>query len=718
MSGEAGSVGAFHPIAALLGIETRHIDALGVTHEPDAETLAALVAAFGLPTEPDLAAAAIVEMRRAAPLGLDPLYVVAAEAPMLALDLPRDLGPVEWRLELEEGGRAAGRWDPGDGQLPLPENIPLGYHRLELSVAGGGAATIGIAVAPPACYLPSDLQPGARSWGLTAQLYSLRSERGWGMGDFTDLAQLSRAAGSLGAVTVGINPLHALFASEPRHASPYSPSTRGQLDYLYIDPSAVPGFADDAAIRALAPRAALAAVRASELVDHAAVAALKRPVLEALYRQFRDVNLNGGETDAGKQFRRFAHEGGWPLTVFATFEALHERLTGNGGNFSWHDWPVELRDPNSAAVAEFADAHQDRVAFFQFLQWQADSQLGAAAEAGRAAGLSLGLYRDLAVGVNPQGAEAWGDQGIVVPGMGIGAPPDALSRAGQDWGLAPVNPLALRQRGFQPFIAALRANMRHAGVLRIDHVMSLQRLYWVPAGRSAMAGAYVRYPFAELLRLVALESHRQRCAVVGEDLGTVPSGFRETMQAANLLTYRVVMFERRWDGNFIPPGDYPPLAAASAATHDLATLKGFWLGRDIAWRQRLALYPDAASEAADISDRYTSRWQLLEALAREGLIPYHRFGEFLPQDAAPVYTMELGEAIFAFLGRSPARLMLVQVEDIAGEEEQANLPGTSDAHPNWRRRLSARLEDILEGSEMQRIAALATEGRQRSAGQA
>jgi 4-alpha-glucanotransferase len=718
MSGDAGRAGAFHPIAALLGIETSHIDALGVIHEPDAETLAALVAAFGLPAEPDLAAAAIADMRRAAPLGLDPLYVVAAEAPILALDLPQDLGPVEWRLELEEGGHTAGRWDPGEGKLQLPENIPLGYHRLELLGAGGDAATIGIAVAPPACYLPSDLQPSARSWGLTAQLYSLRSGRGWGMGDFTDLAQLTRAAGSLGAVTVGINPLHALFASEPRHSSPYSPSTRGQLDYLYIDPSAVPGFADDAAIRAQTPRAALAAVRASELVDHAAVAALKRPVLEALYRQFRDLNLNGGETAVGKQFRRFTQEGGWPLTVFATFEALHEHLTGNGGNFSWHGWPVELRDPNSAAVAEFADAHQDRVAFFQFLQWQADSQLGAAAEAGRAAGLSLGLYRDLAVGVNPEGAEAWGDQGIVVPGMGIGAPPDALSRAGQDWGLAPVNPLALRQRGFQPFIAALRANMRHAGVLRIDHVMSLQRLYWVPAGRSAMAGAYVRYPFAELLRLVALESHRQRCAVVGEDLGTVPSGFRETMQAANLLTYRVVMFERRWDGNFIPPRDYPPLAAASAATHDLATLKGFWLGRDIAWRQRLALYPDAASEAADISDRHTSRWQLLEALAREGLIPYHRFGEFLPQDAAPVYTMELGEAIFAFLARSPARLMLVQVEDIAGEEEQANLPGTSDAHPNWRRRLSAQLEEILDGAEMQRIAALVTEGRQRSVGEA
>jgi 4-alpha-glucanotransferase len=439
-------------------------------------------------------------------------------------------------------------------------------------------------------------------------------------------------------------------------------------------------------------------------------------VLEALYRRFRDVDLSVAQTIAAKAFRDFQREGGRPLEAFAIFEALHEHFNSNGGHFSWHDWPIELRDPKSAAVAEFADAHRDRVGFFQFLQWQADSQLGAAATAGRAAGLTLGLYRDLAVGVNPQGAEAWADQGLVVPGMGIGAPPDPLSRAGQDWGLAPVNPLALRLRGFQPFIAALRANMRHAGVLRIDHVMSLARLYWVPAGRSPMSGAYVNYPFAELVRLVALESQRQHCAVVGEDLGTVPSGFRETMQAANMLSYRVVMFERRWDGNFIPPGDYPPLAAASAATHDLASLKGFWLGRDIAWRQRLQLYPDAAAEAADISDRHTARWQILEALAREGLMAWNRFGEFLPRNAEPAYAAELGEAILAFLARSRARLMLVQIEDVAGEAEQANLPGTSDAHPNWRRRLSARLDEILGGPQMQRVAALMNEERRRAAG--
>jgi 4-alpha-glucanotransferase len=706
------SAEAFHPVAALLGIETSHTDALGVVHQPDAQTLAALVAAFGLPPEPERAAVEIGEMRRAAPLGLDPLHIVAAEAPRL--DMTNGQGPVDWHLELEQGGEARGRQEPGNGKLRLPDTTPLGYHRLNLS-ANGSAVTTRVAVAPSSCYLPPELQQGVRSWGLTTQIYSLRSGRDWGMGDFTDLAQLARAAGASGAVTVGINPLHALFASEPRHVSPYSPSSRAQLDYLYIDPSAVPGFADDEAIRGLAPESALNAVRATELVDHAAVATLKRPVLEALYRRFCDIDLvEGAVTSAGEAFRTFQRQGGRPLAAFATFEALHEHFNGNGGQFSWHEWPAELRDPNSEAVAEFAKAHTQRVEFFEFLQWQADCQLGAAAEAGRASGLKLGLYRDLAVGVSPQGAEAWADQGLVVPGMGIGAPPDPLSRAGQSWGLAPVNPLALRQRGFRPFIAALRANMRHAGVLRIDHVMSLARLYWVPAGRSAVAGAYVRYPFAEMLRLLALESRRHRCTVVGEDLGTVPSGFRETMQAASVLSYRVVMFQRRWDGNFISPAEYPPLAAASAATHDLATLKGFWLGRDISWRKRLSLYPDSTAEAADVSDRYTARWQLLEALAREGLMPSDRFGEFLPQGAEPVYTAELGDAILAFLARSRARLMLVQIEDVVGEVEQANLPGTSDAHPNWRRRLSADLDELLAGPQLRRVATVVNTERARA----
>ncbi|MBV9584833.1 MAG: 4-alpha-glucanotransferase, partial [Alphaproteobacteria bacterium] len=498
-----------------------------------------------------------------------------------------------------------------------------------------------------------------------------------------------------------INPLHALFAAEPRHFSPYSPSSRAWLNWLYIDITAVPGFAEDSATQALATAAPIAAACAGEFVDYPAVAALKRPVLEALFRRFQ---VRESDDPLRLAFQEFQLAGGAALADFAVFEALHEHFTTQGMPFSWHAWPEAMRDARSADVAEFARGHADRVDFFEWLQWEADRQLAAAAARGRESGLSLGLYRDLAVGVDPHGADAWADQELIVPGVTIGAPPDPLSRAGQNWGLAPLNPVMLRRRGFAPLVAALRANMRHASILRIDHVMGLQRLYCIPAGMPATAGAYVSYPFGDVLRLVALESQRNKCAIIGEDLGTVPEGFRETMHAANALSYRVFVFERRGDVSFVPPGDYPELAAASAATHDLATLKGFWLGRDIEWRQALGAYPDEAAAATEIAERRRDRHLILEALAAEGLLPVERFGEFLADDV-PAYTAELGEAIHVFLARSRSRLMLVQLEDAAGEIEQANLPGTSDSHPNWRRRLSIQLEELLDGSDMARLSA-------------
>jgi 4-alpha-glucanotransferase len=414
-------------------------------------------------------------------------------------------------------------------------------------------------------------------------------------------------------------------------------------------------------------------------------------------------------------FRDFQRRGGQSLADFAVFEVLQEHFLKEIGQFSWRNWPVPMRNPRSLEVAEFVAAHRDRVEFFQFLQWEAERQLAHAARAGREAGLSIGLYRDLAVGADPNGAEAWADQELVAPGASIGAPPDALSRAGQNWGLAPVNPLVLRRQGFAPFIASLRANMRHAGILRIDHVMSLNRLYWIPSGMEARAGAYVKYPFGELVRLVALESQRHACAVVGEDLGTVPEGFRDAMRSANILSYRISVFERRKDGVFVPPGDYPELAAASAATHDIATLKGFWLGSDIEWRQRLGLYPDRQAQEAEATERGRDRSMLLEALVVEGLLAPAQIGAFLPERGEPIYSTELGDAILTYLARSRARLMLVQLEDVVGESEQANLPGTIDAHPNWRRRPARILEDILNGVELRRTATLIEEARLRSA---
>ncbi len=601
-----------------------------------------------------------------------------------------------------------------------------GYHQLALE-AGSEAAQLELIVAPARCHLPPQLGAGARSWGLTCQLYGLRSADDWGVGDFSSLATIAAAAGSCGAAVLGVNPLHARFAAEPLHCSPYSPSSRTRLDYLCIDPAAMPGFAEDEAVRELIAGewfgATRWAARSAELIDYGAVAACKRAVLEALWRSFRAVDLGGGDLGGGdasltaraREFREFQRRGGRDLLDFATFEALHEHHCGDRRGFSWRNWPAAMRNPRSREVADFAAAHRDRVEFFQFLQWEADRQLGVAAGDGSAAGLSVGFYRDFAVGANPNGAEAWADQELVTPSASIGAPPDILNRVGQNWGLAPVNPLVLRRQRFAPFIACLRANMRHSGVLRIDHVMSLRRLYWIPNGMAATQGCYVKYPFDDLLRLVALESCRHACAVVGEDLGTVPKGFRETMRAANVLSYRIMSFERRPDGGFAPPSEYPSLSAASAATHDLATLAGFWLGRDIAWRRALGLYPDAAAEAAETAERARDRRLLLKALADEGLLTPRDFSKFLPETGEPVYTPELGDAIQSYLAGSHARLMLAQIEDVIGEREQANLPGTTDAHPNWRRRLGRTLDEIIDGGELRRTAALIREARRRSA---
>jgi 4-alpha-glucanotransferase len=716
-------------LTGMLGIEAGYTDALGETHKVSDETLLALVTAFGLPPNPARAARELKRQRQSLPLGLSAAQIVPAEDknPVLALRLPTGCRQLVWTCHLESGDIRSGQVAAGATSterqftMALPSGLPLGYHRLEVE-AGGTAAHTDLIVAPERCHLPAALGPGRRSWGLSCQLYGLRSDRNWGIGDFSDLAALGRTAGRYAASVLGINPLHALFAAEPRHISPYSPSSRSHLDYLYIDVTAVPGFAEDPAVRELMQGqwfgATHWAARSADLVDYGAVAACKKPVLEALFRRFqsRELGVDGtAPSPIGQEFRAFQKGGGQSLADFSLFEALHEHQLREERSFSWQNWPAPLRNPRSPEVAAFAAAHRDRVEFVQFLQWEADRQLAAAARSGREAGLSIGLYRDLAVGADPNGAEAWADQELVAPGASIGAPPDALSRSGQNWGLAPVNPLVLRRQGFRPFVAALRANMRHAGVLRIDHVMSLNRLYWIPSEMEAKAGAYVKYPFAELVRLVALESRRQGCAVVGEDLGTVPEGFRDTMRSANILSYRIFVFERGRERTFVPPARYPALAAASAATHDIATLKGFWLGTDMLWRRRLGLYPDGSAEAAERAERQRDRYLLLDALVREGLLEPAHIREFLPEGGQPVYTTALGEAIIEFLARSRARLLLVQLEDVLSEGEQANLPGTIDLHPNWRRHLSRSIEDIERGAELRHVAAIIKKGRLGSA---
>jgi (1->4)-alpha-D-glucan 1-alpha-D-glucosylmutase len=529
------------------------------------------------------------------------------------------------------------------------------------------------------CRLPP---PGARLFGPAVQLYAIRSRRNWGIGDFTDLAGIARLAAAEGASFVGVNPLHELFLDRPAQASPYSPSSRLALNPLYLDVEAIDDFDSCTAAQALVARddfrARLAALRATPLVDYAQAWAAKREVLELLFADFR--------RDARKahEFRAFAEQ----QRDNAVFDALQEAFAVWG----WPAWPAPCHDRAEA----FAHARADAVDFYLYLQWQADQQLRRAHEAALDAGMSIGLYRDLAVGANPGGAETWRQQEMFATGVHVGAPPDDFNRTGQDWGLPPWIPHELRRAGYAPWAALLRSNMRHAGALRIDHVMGLARLYWIPQGMSAGEGAYVSYPLDDLCAVLAAESSGCDAIVVGEDLGTVPDALRDTLREAGVLSYRELYFERSNDGGFLRPEQYPPQALVCVSTHDLPTLRGFMEGTDLTRRDALGLLPSGELRDRLRAERERDRVKLREAIAEAGLAGV--------DDVL---------ALHRYVARTPCALMTVQLEDVFGETEQANLPATTDdQHPNWRRKVGIDLEEWPGDGRFARLcAAIRGEGR-------
>jgi 4-alpha-glucanotransferase len=715
-------------LARLAGVASSYEDARHHQRQIAPETLRRVLGAMGIAAGDDRALAqSIAQFEAAEGEALLPRVVTAIGdigASIAVTVGARQQGQLSWSIALESGEHRQGavalaamsvERESGEGgdkrrrlALRLDRTLPLGYHRLVVSVGSARAEAV-LVIAPRSCHLGA-LAEG-RLWGITAQLYGLRSARNWGIGDFGDLAALAQGVARQGARTLGINPLHVLFPAAPRKASPYSPSSRLFLNPLYLDVTAVPEFAESTAAQAwlAAPETenALAAARGSDLVDYERVAALKRPAFERLYRSFAERHLGAGEASArGAAFRRFQQEGGRDLFTYATFTALHEHQMATGGSASWHDWPASLRDARSPEVARFAAAHPQHIELHQYLQWEADRQLGLAARAATEAGLSLGLYRDLAVGVDPSGADAWADPSLTVRDATVGAPPDILNMKGQDWGLAPFNPLTLRRQAYAPFIAALRASMRHSGVLRIDHAMGLMHLYWVPRGMSPAEGAYVAYPFEDLRRILALESRRHRCPVIAEDLGTVPKGFTETMRESGVLSYRLLLFERDEDGDFLAPEEYPSFATASFSTHDIASLRGFWTGHDLEWRRQLDLYPGEGAAKSDEEERRRDRRRLLQALIAARTLPREAAERLLPREDEPAYERELAEAVHRFLARTPALLVLMQLEDALQELEQPNLPGTVDEHPNWRRKLPLALDGILHDPLFLRLCAI------------
>ena len=643
-----------HELAAAAGIEIEWQDVAGKTQTVGDDSLRAVLAAIGVSAgSPQQIREARATLRHEAEVAARPLVTSALHRPV---PLPGQPGP--FRVTLESGRIVEGRALHAEHDVLLPGFDEPGYHRVEIN---GAESTV--AVAPARGFTLEDAAQGAEMWGLAVQLYALRRDGGGGIGDFAALADFAARAAALGADAVAISPVHAQFSADLTRFGPYAPSNRAALNVLHVAAAPAP---DDAA-----------------LVDWPVAAAAKLKALRAEFDSFHD----HAALDA---FRR---HGGVGLARHAIFEALAASLSaGNPAALDWRHWPAAYREPDNAAVARFLDDNAHEVSFHAWLQYRADAGLGAAQAAARAAGMKIGLIADLAVGTDHAGSHSWSRQDEVLRGLEIGAPPDLINREGQSWGITAFSPRGLRNSGFSAFIDMLRHALRHAGGVRIDHVMGLARLWVIPEGFSSADGAYLKLPADDLMRLVALESHRHKAVILGEDLGTLPHGFGEKLNEAGIAGLRVLWFER--DGKaFKPPAGWTRTAVAMTTTHDLPTVAGWWQSEDIAWREKLHMAGD------DEAVRAGDRGELWAAFRASGATEE-------PQPAATEGTAA-ADAACAHLGRAGSLLALLPIEDALAAVEQPNLPGTTDEHPNWRRRLPADAETLFGRPDVAaRLAAL------------
>ncbi|MDP3414821.1 glycogen debranching protein GlgX [Falsiroseomonas sp.] len=677
-------------LARAAGIDTEWHPISGPRSVVPASTLRALLGALGLPAE-DAAAIRGSLDALSAPPGLPASFSHRGGTPPL-VPLPLSDRPVMLRLDTEDGRSQRIPVPPEAGttqRLTLPDGraaaqrlvalppLPPGRHRLFDEAAPD--RTCLLSVAPARCYMPPKLAGGGRGFGISAQIYGLRGARDQGIGDFSAVAEFARMAQAQGAMVAGLSPPHALFATDRSRASPYHPSDRRFLDPIFIDVTALPGAGDLPEFAAALPVFQALAARGS--VDHAAVWQAKRSVLLAAWRALRH---------EPPDLIAFRQAGGEALEHFCTFVAIADHV----GHSDSRAWPAGLQHGADAGLADFRARHADAIGFAAFQQWVADTQL---AEAGRA---GAGLYRDLAVGAAPDGAEIWSGDSRFLPGFSVGAPPDPFARDGQVWGLPPPDPRHGAALGHAPFARLIRANMRHAAALRVDHVLGLKRLFLVPEGARGSEGTYLAQPFEDLLGQLALESLDAKCLVVGEDLGTVPAGIGQALQSADVLSYRVLWFERH-GARFTAPDHWPARAAACVSTHDLATLEGFWTGADIAERATLGLLPDVAAAQAE---RAADRAALIEALAQHGLLPPGTLAD------GPM-TDTLAAAIHGFVAATPSALLLAQAEDLAGEAQAVNLPGTDRERPNWRLRLPVPVSTLAALPRAQAILATLRQAR-------
>lgn len=716
---------ALKQVAEIARIADSYVSAWGEDATVKDETIRRLLASLGYDTSSDEKLLKSAEKKHKKDVLDSVLVVRGSDQPVevsLNLGVSARESEFSWRLETEQGEVLEGylqsqivrdeRAEGGSLVFQLP-NLAWGYHKLIVSRKRRKTPyEMTLIVTPTACYKQEQIEAGKKMWGPSVQLYTLRTQHNWGIGDFGDLKQLVAEVASRGGDFVGLNPIHSLFPANPEGASPYSPSSRRWLNVLYIDVSSVPEFVlsveAQQKVGSTDFQHRLQRVRDAHWVNYTEVADLKMSVLPLLYDEFKTRHLDK-ESERAAEFLAFIEEGGASLKHQAAFDALHSKLHKEDSSvWGWPVFPEQYRHFDNAAVQKFIADNQELVQLYFYLQWVADSQIHEAQVLAEEKGMSVGLYRDLAVGVADSGSETWADDGVLVQGASIGAPPDVLGPLGQNWGLPPLNPLVLQETSYDAYIKLLRANMKHCGSLRIDHVLGLLRLWLIPKGEGATEGAYIYYPVEDMLAILALESHRHQCSVIGEDLGTVPDEIVDILADAGVHSYKVFFFEVAEDGGYYSPAHYKDQSMSALCTHDMPTLRGFWHCDDLKMGKELGLYPDEKQLEVLFDDRLKCKQEILNSVAWHGRLP-----DCVGRDATLVaMDQHLSEALQLHLASGSSTLLSVQLEDWLEMDKPVNIPGTVNEYPNWRRKLSVGLDDIFAREEVNRIARRLTEVRQ------
>ena len=600
------------------------------------------------------------------------------------------------------GDKVYKRWS-----LPFPQLRTLGYYRFHLSALMGGqlrSQTVFVAICPDKAYIPPALQGDGRAAGISISLYGVRSSRNWGVGDFGDLEEiLDWVAEDLDGSIVGLNPLHAIFNRRPFNTSPYLPMSRFYRNFIYLDIPAMEDYRDSPEARALVNASEtqhqLSELRASETVEYEQVAALKLKILRRAFETFLENHWNttSGKIDRKKELEKYIDREGLLLDNFATFCALDSAIRSRDPEvWTWSQWPREYQRPDTDAVRRFRQEHWQDVLFYKYIQWQLEKQLGQIQDYAESRGMCIGLYHDLALAIDRFSADFWAYQNFFISKLRVGAPPDAFSQQGQDWGFPPPDMEKFRETGYDLLIKEIQKNCAFGGALRIDHVMRFFHLYCIPEDEPPNKGAYLSQPFEDLLGIIALESVRNQVVIVGEDLGTVAPYIRKRLTEANILSYRLLYFEKDNQQGFILPEDYPELALVTVTTHDLPTLAGFWAQRDIEVRKEAGMLDNQQALIEAAAERAVDKKNLLMLLKKLGLLPEHCSTDV---NAYPEITGELHNAVVGFLSMTPAKLFILSLEDLFKETDQQNLPGTTTEYPNWSLKMKYTLEQLRRDPE-------------------